>query len=110
MVECLLCKQNVAGSNPTTSTNQVHLRHRVKGESAFRKGRASLSHFHVEYGGDEMLVRIEDAEPMAGDLPAKQKKKKKKILGWAVLRHDELMENWKLAEQKKELFQIDPMR
>ena len=24
-------------------------------------------HFHVEYGGDEMLVRIEDAEPMAGD-------------------------------------------
>ena len=38
-------------------------------------------HFHVEYGGDEMLVRIEDAEPMAGDLP---------------------------AEQKKELFQIDP--
>ena len=32
------------------------------------------------------------------------------ILGWAVLRHDELMENWKLAEQKKDLFQIDPMR
>ena len=54
-----------------------------------------------------MLVRIEDAEPMAGDLPAKQKKM---ILGWAVLRHDELMENWKLAEQKRELFQIDPMR
>ena len=23
MVECLLCKQNVAGSNPTTSTNQT---------------------------------------------------------------------------------------
>ena len=68
-------------------------------------------HFHVEYGGDEMLHmemrRIVDAEPMAGDLPAKQKKM---ILGWAVLRHDELMENWKLAEQKKELFQIDPMR
>lgn len=64
-------------------------------------------HFHVEYGGEEMLVRIEDAEPMAGDLPAKQKKM---ILGWAVLRHDELMENWMLAEQKKELFQIDPMR
>ena len=24
MVECLLCKQNVAGSNPTTSTNQAN--------------------------------------------------------------------------------------
>ena len=30
LVECLLCKQNVAGSNPTTSTNQVHLRQSVK--------------------------------------------------------------------------------
>ena len=64
-------------------------------------------HFHVEYGGDEMLVRIDDAEPIAGDLPAKQKKL---ILGWAVLRRDELMENWLLAAQKKELFPSEPMR
>ena len=34
MVEWLLCKQHVAGSNPTISTNQVHLKHRVKGEGA----------------------------------------------------------------------------
>ena len=28
MVECLLCKQNVAGSNPTTSTNsRPYLKH-----------------------------------------------------------------------------------
>ena len=54
-----------------------------------------------------MLVRIDDAEPIAGDLPAKQKKL---ILGWAVLRRDELMENWLLAAQKKELFPIEPMR
>ena len=64
-------------------------------------------HFHVEYGGDEMLVRIEDAEPMAGDLPPKQKKM---ILGWAVLRHDELMENWNLAANNQEMFEIDPIR
>ncbi len=54
-----------------------------------------------------MLVRIDDAEPIAGDLPPRQKKL---ILGWAVLRRDELLENWKLAELKQELFPIEPMR
>ena len=64
-------------------------------------------HFHVEYGGEEMLVRIDDAEPIEGDLPPRQKKL---ILGWAVLHHDELMENWALAAQQKELFPIEPLR
>lgn len=33
MVECLLCKQNVAGSNPTTSTNLVRLKHRSRAKA-----------------------------------------------------------------------------
>lgn len=64
-------------------------------------------HFHVEYGSDEMLVRIDDAEPMSGDLPPKQKKL---ILAWAVLRRDELMEDWELAARKQEMFEIEPIR
>jgi hypothetical protein len=64
-------------------------------------------HFHVEYAGEEMLVRIDDAEPIEGDLPSRQKKL---ILGWAVLHRDELMENWALAAQQKELFPIEPLR
>ena len=31
-------------------------------------------HFHAVYGDDEMSVLIESAEPMAGDLPSRQKK------------------------------------
>jgi hypothetical protein len=54
-----------------------------------------------------LLVRIDDAEPIEGDLPPRQKKL---ILGWAVLHHDELMENWALAAQQKELFPIEPLR
>ena len=57
-------------------------------------------HFHAEYGGEEILVSIE------GDLPPRQKKL---ILGWAVLHRDELMENWILASQQKELFAIAPL-
>ena len=64
-------------------------------------------HFRVEYAGEEMLVRIDDAEPMEGDLPPKQNKM---ILAWAVMRHDELLEDWALAEKKKELFPIEPLR
>lgn len=64
-------------------------------------------HFHVTYGGEEMLVRISDAEPMEGDLPPKQKKI---ILAWAVLRKEELLEDWALAERKLELFPIEPLR
>ena len=64
-------------------------------------------HFHVEYGGEEMLVRIDDAEPIEGDLPSRQKKL---ILGWAVFHRDELMENWSLVAQQKELFAIEPLR
>jgi len=54
-----------------------------------------------------MLVRIDDAEPMEGNLPPKQKKM---ILAWAVMRREELLEDWALAERKKELFPIEPLR
>lgn len=55
----------------------------------------------------EMAVLIENAEPMAGDLPPSQKKM---VLAWAVLRRDELMDDWRLAESKQALFPIDPIR
>ncbi len=42
MVECLLCKQNVAGSNPTTSTNLGSLKHCFQAKTRSRKGGAFL--------------------------------------------------------------------
>lgn len=64
-------------------------------------------HFHAKYGGDEVVVGINDAEVIEGGIPSKQLKM---LLGWTVLHQDELMENWKLAEQKQELFPIEPLK
>ena len=64
-------------------------------------------HFHAKYGDDEVIVGIQDAEVIDGSIPNKQLKL---LLGWAGLHHDELMDNWKLAEQKLELFPIEPLK
>lgn len=64
-------------------------------------------HFHATYGGDEVLVSIRDIEVLEGAIPHKQLKM---LLGWAALHQDELLENWELAENKQELFAIEPLK
>jgi hypothetical protein len=32
------------------------------------------------------------------------------LLGWAAFHQEELIENWKLASEKQELFAIDPLK
>ncbi len=64
-------------------------------------------HFHATYGGDNVIVLINEIEVLEGNMSNKQLKM---LLGWAALHQDELMENWNLAEQKKELFSIDPLK
>ena len=64
-------------------------------------------HFHAVYGGMEMSVLIESAEPMAGELPPNQRKM---VLAWAVLHREELLDDWALAERNQALFPIDPLR
>ena len=64
-------------------------------------------HFHATYGGQEVLVSIKDLEVIEGEM---QNKQLKMLLGWAALHQDELMENWYLAENKQELFAIEPLR
>lgn len=64
-------------------------------------------HFHAKYGSDEVIVSILDIDVMEGSLPNKQLKM---LLGWAAFHQDELMENWSLAENKQELFNIEPLR
>ena len=54
-----------------------------------------------------MLVLINEIEVLEGSIPDKQLKM---LLGWAAFHQDELIENWKLAEKKQELFQIEPLR
>lgn len=64
-------------------------------------------HFHAFYGGDEVLVSIQDIEVLEGSFPSKQLKM---LLGWAAFRQEELIENWELAKAQQELFAIEPMK
>ena len=64
-------------------------------------------HFHAAYGGQEVIVSIEELEVLDGSLPGKQLKM---LLGWAAFHQEELRENWQLAVTKQELFAIEPLR
>ncbi len=64
-------------------------------------------HFHASYGGEEVLVSINDIEVLEGTFPKKQLKM---LLGWAAFHQEELKENWELAAKQQELFAIDPMK
>ncbi len=63
-------------------------------------------HFHAKYGEYECSITIDDIELLNGDMPNKQLKM---LFGWAALHQEELKEEWYLAEQKQELFQIAPL-
>lgn len=64
-------------------------------------------HFHATYGGEEVIVLINEIEVLEGNMPNKQLKM---LLGWAALHQDELLENWELAVKKQELFAIEPLK
>ena len=64
-------------------------------------------HFHAVYGGEEVLVLINELEVFEGSMPAKQLKM---VLGWAAFHQTELLENWMLAERQQELYPIEPLR
>mgnify|MGYP003200345972 FL=1 len=64
-------------------------------------------HFHAKYGSDEVAISINDIEVLEGSLPNKQLKI---LLGWTALHQEELLDNWQLAEQKQDLFPIEPLK
>ena len=64
-------------------------------------------HFHATYGGKEVIVLINELEVLEGEFPNKQLKM---LLGWEALHQDELMENWELAKNNQQLFEIAPLR
>lgn len=64
-------------------------------------------HFQARYGSHEVLVSINDIELLEGTMPPKQLKM---LLGWAAFHQDELKENWELAGDHQELFDIEPLK
>lgn len=64
-------------------------------------------HFHAEYGAHRIEVMIDTMEiRQFGKFP---KRAISLIIEWAVLHRTELLENWKLARDGKELKKIKPL-
>ena len=64
-------------------------------------------HVHAEFAEYSIIVSIEDGEVLSGNFPSK---KLKMLQAWIAIHEDELMADWKLAVEGKELFKIDPLR
>lgn len=63
-------------------------------------------HFHAEYAGNRCMVDIEQGSIMKGFMPNRQMRL---ILAWVEIHRDELMQNWELAKDSKELIKINPL-
>lgn len=63
-------------------------------------------HFHARYGEYEIRVNIETGEIMSGSFPARARRH---VLEWLDLQRAELVEDWKLAEERKPLRKIEPL-
>lgn len=63
-------------------------------------------HFHVEYGDNAGVLRIDTLEVTRGHVP---RRVLALVLEWALQHRDELRENWTLAEQGRPLQPIEPL-
>jgi len=63
-------------------------------------------HFHALYGDDEISVRIDTVEIIAGRLP---RRAERNVLRWAAARQSELSEDWRLSHTDEPLRRIDPL-
>ena len=62
-------------------------------------------HFHAKYGDDEVVVEIE-----TGAVNGRMSRRALSLVQeWRELHKRELLENWKLVEQKKPLKRIEPL-
>jgi hypothetical protein len=66
-----------------------------------------LPHIHVEYQDDKAIFSIPDGEILEGQM---KKPQVRLIQAWITLHADELMANWTLAVDGKNIFKIEPLR
>ncbi len=64
------------------------------------------SHFHAYYQSDEVVIRIADAEVLAGTMPRKQLRL---IQAWAELHQVELQQDWDLLQSGQPAFSVKPL-
>ncbi|MBF0614021.1 MAG: DUF4160 domain-containing protein [Magnetococcales bacterium] len=73
----------------------------------FDADRHHVPHLHVEFGELNAVFSIEDGEILVGELP---RQKVRLVQAWIELHRDELLADWKLAQEGCELFRIDPLK
>jgi hypothetical protein len=66
----------------------------------------SPPHFHAIYADYEIYVDINNATVLKGFFPSKQLKW---VLAWCDLYQEELLLDWQLAKESKELTKIHPL-
>ncbi len=64
-------------------------------------------HVHIYYQDAVAVMNVANCEIMNGDLPAKQKRL---VNAWIEIHRDELLANWKLCQNGKKPFKIQPLR
>ena len=64
-------------------------------------------HFHAEYGEFKAVVSINEASVIKGLLPAKQLKL---VLAWCEIHKEELLKNWKSAQNNDKISKIEPLK
>ena len=63
-------------------------------------------HIHVEYQDNKVIIGL-DGEIIEGKMPKKQLRL---VQAWMELHRDEVEANWKLAQNKDELYKIAPLK
>ena len=66
-----------------------------------------LPHIHVEYQGESAIFTIPDGELLEGKMKTPQIRL---VQAWITLHSDELMANWTLAVDGKNVYKIDPLK
>jgi hypothetical protein len=66
-----------------------------------------MPHIHVYYQDFEAVFAIPSAEQLAGHFP---KNKRRLVEAWIEIHAEELMADWSLAIEGRDLFRIDPLK
>jgi hypothetical protein len=73
----------------------------------FKYNEHNPPHCHIMQGADKLgTILLNEIELEHSKLTKKQEKL---IVGWAQLYQEELLENWNLAKEKKQLKKIPPL-
>ena len=104
------CEQSNPGDNPEDPVGSVSRAARYRDSQAdplfYDLGDVYVrSRFHAKYQGEEVIIEID-----TGNVVGKIKDHALGLIqDWRQLHRKELMENWKLAQQKRILMSIEPL-